>query len=194
MSEMQVPTWIEDMKSQAAEEGFDLSEEKMVMGENTGVAKFGTKNLTRIDNYSTFFAEFEVKDGDILMHFFPRDGAEDVWEDGHYTNRCKSCGREVEMPKTLPELKPCPGCGHTGLRYIPGRVEEKAKVTFPDNIDSILKAAVDEVWLGDAAVELIDELGAYVVQFQAAKDTAGVVGAPRFAEKMCDALDVLLDA
>lgn len=155
-------------------------------------APFKVKEMEPITDFSTHFAEYFAQGDDFVVHLFPRNGSGDRWEEGHYIPRCRSCRSEISLPKGN-QLKPCPRCGHAGLVYIPGRKEEKATVVFPGDMrDRILKAA-DANWMGDVAIDLVVELGAYAVQFQGAKATAGVVGYDRFADGFCSMLDEFLE-
>jgi hypothetical protein len=148
--------------------------------------------MERVEDLPYLFAEYQTKGGDVLLHLFPRAGANDQWTDGHYINRCRSCRSEVPMPKSQRELRPCHRCKHTGLVYIPGRGEEASKVAFPANARDIIKEAVDTTWMGDVAIELVQELGAYVVQLQKAKNTANTVGLEKFVRQTCASLNALL--
>jgi len=157
-STMPIPEWAAD--------GELRSQMKAAMGQESVAGRFQPENLNRVDNYSTFFAEWDMKDQTVLLHIFPRAGAEDVWSEGYYLPRCRRCRKE--LPRELAaSRKPCPACGHTGLIYVPGRNEEgNAKVHFPTDVLTRVKRAVDEVWEGNVAIEPVKELGAAVVQFQ----------------------------
>jgi len=148
--------------------------------------------LEKITDLPYLFAEYNVKESDVLLHLFPRAGMTDQWEDGHYINRCRSCRSEVPMPASRTQMKACPKCGHSGLVYVPGRSEEASKVKFPDNARDIIKEAVDTAWMGEVAIEMVPELHAYVVQLQKAKNTANTVGLERFVRQTCLALNTLL--
>jgi hypothetical protein len=137
-----------------------------------------TVDICRITNYSTFFAEWLVMKDDLVVHLFPRGGAEDGWNEGRYILRCRACDRERTTPKG-----PCE-CGHSGLKYVHGRLEEKHDISFPEDMRGIVEEAVHKVWGGTAAIESTKELmertdneigapvendiGAYAVQFQKA--------------------------
>jgi len=181
MPGMPMPEWYGEAKEQLENE--DMSPKEM---------SFQPIELEKVDNLPHLFAEFELQGGNVLIHFFPRAGLEDTWNEGHYINRCQSCRSEVEMPRKPSELKPCPKCGHTGLVYIPGRVEEKSETVFPENGTDLVKKAVDSVWMGDVAIDFIPELGAYAVQLQSARNTAMVVGLRDFVEKICVSLNEVL--
>lgn len=148
--------------------------------------------MEKIVDLPSLFAKYSVKEADVLIHLFPRAGLDDQWTEGHYINRCRSCRAEVPMPRSRLELRPCPRCRHTGLVYVPGRSEEASKVTFPPNVRDLIKRAVDAVWMGDVAIELVPELGAYVVQVQRAKNAAKLMGPENFVRRVCAKLDGLL--
>ena len=48
--------------------------------------------------------------------------------------------------------------------------------------------------MGDAAVEFVPELGAWVVQLQGAKNTAVAAGGNVLVEKICEEFDKLLES
>lgn len=144
-----VPEWAEEVSSSMME--------KLAVPNNLTTAIL---DLSKIESYSTFFAEWVVKGEDLLLHLFPRSGKEDRWVDGRYIPRCRKCDRELE-PQNVG--KPCQ-CGSTALVYIPGRVEGRSDLSFPENMLDIIKDAVDVVWMGSFAAEELEELGAYVVQ------------------------------
>lgn len=177
-----MPEWYGEAKEQM--EGADVATPMNM--------SFQPVQFEKVADLPHLFAEFDIREGDVLIHLFPRAGLEDLWTHGHYINRCHACKREVEMPSKPSELKPCPSCQHTGLIYVPGRVEEKAAVAFPKNARDIIKEAIDEVWMGDVAVEEVPELGAYAVQLQSARNTAKVVGPEEFVTKICLSLNHLL--
>lgn len=148
------PDWIDEMVEAFGE-----------MAETTGNIAAEERELAPITNYSTFFGEWVQRGDDVLIHLFPRAGAEDIWESGHYINRCMQCRREVPQDVAR-ERKPCPRCGNVGLIYIPGRREKKAKTRFPKTILVTVKEATDKVWDGYVAVEYVKELGAVAIQMQ----------------------------
>lgn len=129
------------------------------------IPDFKAECLTRVENYSTFFAEWEIKKDTVLLHLFPRSGSEDKWTDGYYLPRCKYCRSEVPM-ELAEKRKPCPRCHKVGLIYVPGRQEEKTRARFPRDVLTRVKTATDHVWDGAVAIEPLQELGAVVVQFQ----------------------------
>jgi hypothetical protein len=182
-SEMPVPEWVGDLKGKMVEMHSDINP----------TAKFEVEKLEPIDCFSTLFAEYELKEQDLILHLFPRAGEEDRWGEGRYINRCRNCRAEVPMPDKHSELKPCPKCGHTGLLYIPGRQEEKAKVAFPSNMEEVIKEGVDKGWMGSAAVEFVEELGAYVVQFHNASNTVKVGTPAKFLDPILEHIDSQLE-
>jgi len=148
---------------------------------------------TPVTNFTTFFADWEIRGQDMIVHLYPRAGASDEWTAGHYEPYCKSCGSRVEV-KSRKDLKPCPRCGHTGLRYIPSRTERPPEnAVFPSDMKDKIKRAADGVWMGDVAIDSVPELKAYVVQFQRVLVTAKTVGFDIFVDKFCAKVDQELD-
>jgi hypothetical protein len=174
MSGMPIPKWADNAKKQMFEEHGKLNYD------GAGAKKV---ELVPVTSFSTFFAEYEIKDSDLLIHLFPRAGAEDRWYPEEYRDG----------------------------KYIPARREEDTGTRFPENIEELVKGAADETWQGDIAVELASllryeeeadvktdepteiDIGAYVVQFQNAKTSVTVVGIEKFVDKFCEALDARLD-
>lgn len=181
MAGMKMPEWYAEAKEQMA---------GALKGPPPPMA--APPEMEKITDLPSLFAEYCTKEHDVLLHFFPRAGSGDQWTDGHYVNICRSCRTEVTMPGNPRALRPCPKCGHSGLVYIPGRSEEASKETFPDTMRYLIKKAVDTVWMGDVAIELVPELGAYVAQIQGAKGTTEVVGLEKFVRQICDKLNGLL--
>jgi hypothetical protein len=100
-----------------------------------GPAKFNT-----VDAFSTFFGEWAIQKESIVVHLFPRAGASDVWYDAKYLDR--------------------------GRRYIPGRREFKpAGLSFPTNIEDVIKEAANAVTFGDVELSSVEELGAWAIRF-----------------------------
>lgn len=182
MTSMKMPSWYNDAKKEM-EGSFDETPQDV---------SFRPSYLELVEDYPNLFAEYELRDQDLLLHLFPRGGLEDRWSDGHYIGRCHNCRREVELPSKPAELKPCPNCQRTGLVYIPGRGEDKAEVSFPENAKTLIKEATDVAWLGEVAIDFVEELGAYVVQFQKAVTTVKLVGSRKFVYSVCDALNDML--
>lgn len=181
MAGMKMPEWYTAAKEQLT---------KVVAEPPPDMAEL--PEMEKLTDLSHVFAEYCIKDNDVLLHLFPRAGLEDQWTEGHYINRCRKCRTEVPMPKSRLEMKPCPRCGHAGLIYIPGRAEEATKVTFPKGVEHTIKRAVDVIWMGDVAIESVPELGAYVVQFQGAKSAAESCGVRAFVRQACAALSDML--
>jgi len=181
MSGMKMPEWYTEAKEKM---GTVLSEPPPPMN--------APPEMEKITDLPYVFAEYQVKASDVLLHLFPRAGETDQWTDGHYVNRCRNCRAEVPVPENQKAVKKCPKCGHSGLVYIPGRSEEASKVKFPANARDVIKEAVDAAWMGDVAIELVPELGAYVVQLQQARNTANTVGLEKFVRKTCLILNGLL--
>ena len=154
---MPVPKWAEE---QTAKLGEYLSTDADM--------SFDVRNLNRIENYSTFFGEWEIRENDIVVHLFPRKGKEDQWSEGQYIPKCRACHYDLAV-EDIKAKKPCPRCGKTGLMYIPGRQETAAEdAEFPSSIMALVKDAADSVWTENVAMEKIPELGAIAVQFQGA--------------------------
>lgn len=182
MTGMPMPDWYNEAKNSLEE----------VMADSSMTAP-PPPDLEKVTDLPYLFAEYCVKGEDVLLHLFPRAGESDKWADGHYINCCRNCRAEVPVPRDPRAVKACPRCGHSGLIYIPGRSEEKAAaVSFPSNTRDLIKEAADTMWAGDIAVELVPEFGAYVVQFQKAKNTANLVGLELFVRKLCEPLNGVL--
>jgi len=179
--EMVVPEWAGDLREKMG----DMFREVPDQSSTEPV------RLVPVTDFSTFFAEHTTRDSDVIIHFFPRAGEGDQWTAGHYLNRCQKCRRELSNEE-MTDKKPCPECGSIGRVYVPGRRESKAEVAFDDGIRDLIKKAVDSTWEGDVAIEQVEELGAFVVQLQGAKNTASVVGG-KFVDKICEGLDALLE-
>ncbi len=154
---MVVPEWAEGAERQIldAHQGIDY--------ESSGVK---ARELKKVLHFSTLFAEYEVREDTLLLHVFPRAGADDQYRPAEYRD---------------------------GKVYIPGRLEEKATVDFPISMKDILKTASDKAWMGDVAIDYVPELGAYVLQFQGAKNTVEVVGVAKFVDTLCGAVDEMLE-
>jgi len=140
---------------------------KAYEGVDHSKSKTIVRDLSPVDTFSTHFAEYEVKKNDLLVHLFPRNGRKDRWYPESYND--------------------------SGT-YVPGRREVKSKdCAFPMDMTDKIKKAADNVWQGSVAIEEVPELGAYVAQFQDAKNTIGVVGKERFVDSFCAALDSYLE-
>jgi predicted RNA-binding Zn-ribbon protein involved in translation (DUF1610 family) len=176
---MPVPEWAGEMGGKMMDA---LGEEK-----DMGVA---ARSLEPVTNYSTFFAEWERRDKDVLIHLFPRNGAGDRWESGHYLPICHEC-RFALAREDAEKRKACPRCGHVGLVYSPGTREQRTAASFPHEVKEHVKFAMDDAWMGDFAIDVIPELGAVAVQVQDASLTDVALGL--LLEKFFDSLDGRLD-
>lgn len=176
VNEMPVPEWVEEVKGQMFDAHKSANYEK---------GEIKKRDLPVIEDFSNLFAEYELRDKDLLVHVFPRNGGED-----HYW----PC--EYKEDGT----------------YIPSRLEEVIKsVTFPIDIVNRIKEAADKVWQGDVAIDKatilhygkdVDitaedpeevDLQAYAVQFQHAANTVKTLGALKFIDQFCEELDKLLE-
>jgi hypothetical protein len=174
---MPVPEWV----SGAREE----MQEVIGNGEPEAIGKLERRDLPVVEEFSTLFAEYEVKGKDLLVHLFPRGGEEDRYWPCEY--------REDGT-------------------YIPGRLEEVVEsVRFSDVVVDLIKAAADKVWQGDVAIDRAKilrygesadvenddpvevDMGAFAIQFQQAANTVKIVGVPKFVDDFCEALDDLLE-
>jgi DNA-directed RNA polymerase subunit RPC12/RpoP len=183
MAGMNVPEWTEDLKQKF----YEMS--KTVPSESS----LTPLTFRAITEFSTHFAEWGIRENDVLIHFFPRDGKDDSWEEGYYLPKCKRC--KAPVPEEIAQNnKPCPSCGHMGLIYVPGRKEAKTALSSLNEAEPMLKKAIDAAWMGDAAVEFMPELGAWVVQLQGAKNTAVVSDGNKLVDKICEEFDKLLEA
>lgn len=175
MSEMPVPSWAEEARKQM----FDAHG---AIDYNKGGVK--VRELNKILDFSTLFAEYFERDDTLVVHLHPRGGEEDRYY---------------------------PAEERDGKR-IPGRLELSfRKVQFPQNMEELIKKASDIIWMGSVAVEPVSVLryeddddisvdepkevpvGSYVVQFQGVKTTAHVIGPKKFVDTFCEELDKLLE-
>lgn len=174
---MPVPHWVNEAREQMFEGHSQLDYDK---------AKIEPRKLPVVENFSNLFAEYEVRDGDLLVHVFPRGGA----NDRYWPPEIKEDGTRVE-----------------------GRLELSGEElpSFPNDIVNRIKTAVDKVWQGDVAIdkatvlryELTDDvaeddpferdLKAYAVQFQDAASAVEQIGVGKFMDQFCEALDALLE-
>jgi len=173
---MPMPDWYQDAKKQM--EAAQIVDDKPV------TASFRPVELERVSDLAHVFAEYSLKENDILIHLFARGGLSDVWTPGHYINKCSKCGSVVDAQEG-PAMKAC-ACGHFGLVYVPGRTEEKNKVSFKQGVEAIIEGAVETAWLGSTALEHIPELDAFVLQLQGARTVANTVGVEKFVRKICE--------
>lgn len=148
---------------------------------------FGVVGPQRIDSFTTLFAEWELKQDDLLVHLFPRKGESDVWSDGQYLPKCRACGAE----RSLSLKERCPKCQKNGLWYVPGRVEVKAGIEFPPTFQSSIIQVVDHMWSGSVALEFVHELSAYVLQVQGG--ATGIQDHSAWMDRLCEALDKVLE-
>lgn len=146
----------------------ELRQELYTRHQDTSLEEVDFKKFTIVDDFSTFFAEWELRDLDLLIHLFPRGGEEDQYFEGRYINRCRSCRREVPQPESIRSMKPCQACGHSGLIYEAGRLEQKGDYEFPEDMVPVIEAACHAVWQGDVMYDYVKELAAYVILFKAA--------------------------
>lgn len=140
---------------------------KAYEGVDHSKSKTFVRDLTPVDIFSSHFAEYEIKKNDLLIHLFPRKGKEDRWYPESYNDK--------------------------GV-YIPGRREVKAEnCSFPTDMRDRIKKASDSIWQGSVAIEAVPELGAFVVQFQNAKNTAAILGKEKFVDRFCEGIDEALE-
>ena len=171
-----IPSWVGEARDQmfSSHGGIDYDS-----------AEVKKRDLPVIDIFSNLFAEYEIRDGDLLVHVFPRNGGEDRYWPCEY----KEDGT-----------------------YIPSRLEEVIEsVAFPNDIVNRIKEAADKVWQGDVAIDLATllrynedanvekedpenvDLRAYAVQFQGAANTVKLAGVHKFVDKFCEELDSKLE-
>lgn len=175
MTEMATPAWAEEARKQ-------MFEEHGAIDYTQGGAK--VRELNKLLDFSTLFAEFFERDDTIVVHLHPRNGEKD-----RYYPEDEKDGKRI-----------------------PGRLELSFRdIRFPDNMDDLIKEAADATWMGDIAVEPVSVLryeedddvevaepkeastGSYVVQFQGVKTTAHVIGPQKFVDTFCEKLDQLLE-
>jgi hypothetical protein len=186
-NELPVPAWAEEQRMKMLE---------MMSATKITEVELDPHRLSIIDGFSTHFAEFDVREDDLIVHVFPRQGGEDKYTEGRYTNHCRNCGFEVPMPKSIKEINPCPKCKHTGLKYIPGRLETKNTLKFPTNMEQILTDAAKLFWMGDVAIEYVPEVNSYAMQFKDIRPSlnrTGVDNEEDFVLKLCEAVDNSLE-
>lgn len=183
-SGMPVPDWADTLKETMFAEHRATS---------IDTAKMQVMDKVPVTAFSTLFGEWETRHDDILVHVFPRAGADDQWTDGRYINRCRNCKAEVPMPAHIRELKPCVRCQHAGLVYVPGRREVAVSRRFPPETKDLILTAADAVWEGNVAIEFVEELGAFVVQFQGAKSVPWFDSPGGMLDRFFEGLDGLLE-
>ena len=174
---MPVPQWVGEARDQMYEGHGSLSYDQ---------AEMEKRELSVVENFSNLFAEYEIRDQDLLVHIFARDGE----KDRYWPSELKEDGTRVE-----------------------GRLELTGKEApdFPNDIVNRIKAAVDKVWQGDVAIDKASvlcygdhhdvamddphevDMKAYAVQFQGAANTVSVVGVAKFVDQFCEVLDAELE-
>lgn len=179
--EMPVPSWVGEARDQM------FSGHQGLNYENAEVKK---RDLPVVECFGNLFAEYELRENDLLVHVFPRGGGEDRYWPCEYK---------------------------TDGTYIPGRLEETVNgLAFPNDIVNKVKAAADKMWQGDIAVDKATllhfkdekavvesvtkdkppvevDLQAYTIQFQSAEQAAKLVGVAKFVDQFCEALDAQLE-
>jgi len=173
---MPMPDWADEARRQMYEAHGSIDYQK------GGVE---VRNLDKILHFSTHFAEYLERDSTIVVHLFPRGGA----EDRYYAEELRDGKR------------------------IPGRLElHFSKIEFPNDMESRIQDAADRTWAGDIAIEEISVLryededevvrgdnarehrtGTFVVQFQEAVNAAHLIGTRKFVDKFCEELDKELE-
>jgi hypothetical protein len=185
MNEMPLPDWAPELAQKSAE-----------LHQKTQLKSVGFKELQPVTHFTTFFAEWEFKNGDLLIHLFPRAGEADQWTEGYYLNKCKACRRDVPPVRDHRQFVRCPHCKRTsGLIYVPSRREEPPEgCSFPSNMEQIVKSSVDSVWFGDASVDLVPELCAWAVKFIRAAGVQSVDEEGGLLDRFLSKIDSVLDA
>jgi hypothetical protein len=200
MPGMPMPEWAGDLKR------------KMVQAFETmpNQANAGVVELTPVTEFSSHFAEFTIREKDLILHFFPRAGEEDEWYEASFLNRCSRCRRELSE-EVMRKRQPCPACKCPHRVYIPARREVGEELAFPPNVLTLIKEAIDAAWMGEASVVetsllyydkkaniIHDEpeevsTGSVAVQLRGAANTAIAVGIEKFVDKICSELDTRLE-
>ena len=98
---MVVPMWVDNMKDKM----FEAHQE--VKLNNSPVT---VRQLEVIEVFCTHFAEYELKENDLLVHLFPRSGPSDRWYPAEYRDE----------------------------NYLPARREEKTGAMFPNDTTKFL--------------------------------------------------------
>ena len=173
---MPIPSWVDNAREEMldAHQGMDYDN-----------AKVTARDMSVVTDFSNLFAEYEIRDSDLLVHIFARNGG----KDRYWPSELKKDGTRIE-----------------------GRLELSGSDApdFPNDIVNRIKIAVDKVWQGDVAIDKATvyryekdddvaeddpverDMKAYSVQFQGAANTAHVVGLDKFMDQFCEALDVEL--
>lgn len=93
-----------------------------------------------VDFFDTFFGEWGFQGRHLLVHLFPRAGKEDVWYESRYVNH--------------------------GRSYVPGRREFCPQgLSFPPDMEEIVKEASGLVTFGDVELDFVKELQAWAIRF-----------------------------
>jgi len=95
---MPVPHWVNEAREQMFNGHSKL---------NYDNAKVEPKKLPVVENFSNLFAEYEVRDGDLLVHVFPRNGGEDrYWPPEIKEDGTRVEGRlEISWGRELPKVE-----------------------------------------------------------------------------------------
>jgi hypothetical protein len=153
---MEAPNW-----------GAELSKKAHELHSQTQIKSVDFVEPVIVQDYTTHFGEYQVRDKDIIAHLYPRAGEEDVYFSGRYIDRCKACRRELPPLLHHKEMKPCDFCGKTGRIYHAGRLEQTVEgLSFPGGMETVVMNAVHHVWMGEASLDFVPELGAWAVRFK----------------------------
>lgn len=163
MTEMPKPEWSDDSFNQIFEKDT-----------GKGGAAFKIPDFVPVTCFSTFFAEYMVKEGDLLVHLFPRAGGKDEWSESR---------REVD----------------TGARF-PSGIEDKIRGAADEVWQGDVAIVEGKIWkypranpdiVEDETVEV--SIGTYAIQFQNAGTAVKTLGIDKFMDKFCEELDARLE-